>query len=187
MASAEEEASTPSLSTEVAQTGPVASDRSKFYELAYQESVRGLTQQAGVLESARTRSGLLITAANVVTALLATPAIRDRPGLGIGGWAAVVAFGVTMVASLYILWPRGRWSFAFDAKKLIEMIEGPKYDELWRLHKRLADLNQDSITAHRKRLGRMFVAFQIGAISLGVEVILWVLVLAKVTVNGEVL
>jgi len=187
MASAEEEMATPSVSTQVAQAGPVVTDRSKFYELAYQESVRGLTQQAGVLESARTRSGLLITAANVVTALLATPAIRDRPGLGIGGWAAVIAFGVAMAASLYILWPRGRWSFAFEAKKLIEMIEGPKYDELWRLHRRLAELNQDSVTAHAKRLGRMFIAFEIGAISLGVEVVLWVLVLAKVSVNGEVL
>ncbi len=162
----------------------IASD---FYALAYQESVRGLTQQASVLESIRTRSGLLITAANVVTALLATPAIRDRPGLGYGGWAAVLAFVLTMVASLFILWPRGRWSFALDAKKLIGMIEGPKYDELWKLHRRLAEVNQESIAEHGKRLDRMFLAFQAGAISLGVEVVLWVLVLAKITVNGEVL
>jgi len=162
-------------------------DRSDFYALAYQESVRGLTQQASVLESIRTRSGLLITAANVVTALLATPAIRDRPGLGYGGWAAVLAFVLTMVASLFILWPRGRWSFAFDATKLMGMIEGPKYDALWKLHRRLAEVNQESIFEHGKRLDRMFLAFQAGAILLGVEVVLWVLVLAKITVNGEAL
>ena len=185
MSTSDSEARQPSEPKLAATSEQSTEDRSEFYALAYQESVRGLTQQSGVLESARTRSGLLITAANVVTALLATPAIRDRPGLGIGGWAAILAFGLTMVASLYILWPRGRWSFAFDAKKLIEMIEGPKYDELWLLHRRLAELNQDSIVAHGRRLGRMFVAFEVGAVSLAIEVVLWVVVLAGLSLNGE--
>src|SRR5207249_393695 len=85
-----------------------------LYAVAYTESVRGVTQQAGVLDGARTRAGVLITAANVVTALLATPAIRDRPGgagLGPGGWLAIAAFVVSMASALYILWPWTGWRF----------------------------------------------------------------------------
>jgi hypothetical protein len=173
--------------TEGAPNIPGGVDRAEFYSLAYDESVRALTQQAGVLESIRSRAGLLITAANVVTALLATPAIRDRPGIGVGGWAAIIAFLVSMGLSLYILWPRGDWSFAFNANKLMSMIEGSNYDELWKLHRRLARLNQETIDDHRKRLDGMFRAFQLGAVLLVVEVVLWMLVLARVNVCGEVL
>ena len=49
---------------------PKTSDEYKDqYALAYQESVRGLTQQAGVVDNVRTRAGLLVTATSVVTAL----------------------------------------------------------------------------------------------------------------------
>ena len=52
------------------------------------------------------RAGLIITAANVVTALLATAAIRDRPGIGLGGWFAIAAFVIVMVLCLDVLAPQ---------------------------------------------------------------------------------
>jgi hypothetical protein len=165
----------------------VPEERAPLYAIAYQESVRGLTQQAGVLDNARTRAGLLITAANVVTALLATQAIKDRPGLGPGGWLAIGFFLLSMALALYILWPRGSWNFAFDARELVRMIEPPSNYSVAQLHRRLALLNEESQEGNTARLRLMFKAFRWGCISLTAEVVLWVLVLAKWTVNGEVL
>jgi hypothetical protein len=167
--------------------GGFRENREDYYALAYQESVRGLTQQAGVLDNVRTRAGLLITAANVVTALLATQAIGNRPGIGPGGGVAIGAFIVTMVLSLYILLPKGEWNFAFDAYKLHKMIEGEGYPSLGALQRRLARLNEDSQTANVTKLERMFSAFRWACVALTVEVIVWVVVLAKVTVCGVLL
>lgn len=161
--------------------------REEFYALAYQESVRGLTQQAGVLDNLRTRAGLLITAANVVTAFLAAQAITNRPGIGPGGTLAIAAFLVTMGLALYILLPKGEWNFAFDAKKLVTMIEGDRYSSIGALHRRLAELNEDSQTDNARKLDAMFVAFRLGCVALTVEVLLWVAVLGKVCINGVVL
>jgi hypothetical protein len=159
-------------------------DRNPLYAVAYQESLRGLTQQAGVLDSARTRAGLLITAANVVTALLAGPAIKDRPGLGLGGWLAILAFAASMALALYVVWPRRGWNFAFNAKAVIKMIDEPSTYSIATLQRRLAELNEESQTTNGVMLDRIFEAFKWGCIFLSVEVVLWVLVVAKTSVGG---
>jgi hypothetical protein len=159
-------------------------DRAPLYAVAYQESLRGLTQQAGVLDGARTRAGLLITAANVVTALLAGPAIKDRPGLGLGGWLAILAFIISMSLALYVIWPRRGWNFAFDAKAIIGMIDEPEKYSIATLHRRLAQLNEESWTTNAAMLDRIFEAFKWGCILLSVEVVLWVLVVAKTSIGG---
>src|SRR4051812_16520665 len=111
----------------------IPAGREELYEVAYNESVRGLTQQAGVLDNLRTRAGLLITAANVVTALLAAQAIANRPGIGLGGWAAIGAFVTCMALALYVLLPRGEWNFAFDAQAVVSIIEGKSEPSVARL------------------------------------------------------
>lgn len=168
----------------------VPEDRKDMYALAYQESVRGLTQQAGVLDGVRTRAGLVITAANVVTAFLATPAIRDRPGgagVGPGGWVAIGLFVAVMVLALHILWPTHDWSFSFDARKIVGMIEGDKSYNLGGLQRRLAKLNEDSRDANETQIRSMFWDFKWACVALAAEVGVWVLVLAKVTVGGWLL
>ncbi len=158
--------------------------RDALYEVAYNESVRGLTQQAGVLDNLRTRAGLLITAANVVTALLAAQAIANRPGIGVGGWAAIGAFVACMALVLYVLLPWGDWNFAFDAQVVVAIIEGKSEPSIARLHRRLAFFNENSQQLNAARLKEMFSAFRWGCIALGVEVALWLVVLAKVNVCG---
>lgn len=168
----------------------VPEDRKEMYALAYQESVRGLTQQAGVVDNVRTRAGLVITATSIVTALLATPAIRDRTGgagLGYGGWAAIALFAVSMFLAIKILWPKPDWSFAFDARKIVVMIEGDKGYNLGGLQRRLADFNERSQADNAERIATMFWDFKWSCVALVAEVAAWVLVLAKVTVGGTAL
>lgn len=168
----------------------VPEERKDLYALAYLESVRGLTQQAGVVDNVRTRAGLLITASSLVTALLATPAIRDRAGgagLGAGGWAAIVLFAVSMFLAIRILWPKPDWSFSFDARKIVRMIEGDKGYNLGGLQRRLAELNEESQAENAERIDAMFWDFKWSCVFLVAEVAAWVLVLARVNVGGNAL
>lgn len=96
-----------------AQDDPTApADRADLIAFAYSESVRSLSQQANVLDNIRTRAGLVITAANVVTALLAAPAIQSS-GLTLGGVLAFIAFAVVGALSVLILVPQKGWNFRF--------------------------------------------------------------------------
>lgn len=170
-----------------ARAAPSDADRVTMFAAAYAESVRGLTQQAGVLESVRSRAGLLITAANVVTALLATPAIRDRPGIGAGGWLAIILFGLSMASAIYILLPWSKWHFAFDATKLTAKINASEWASLGPFHEELAGRNEVWWRSNAEQIERYFGAFKWGCIFLAVEVGAWMLVLAKIQVCGVAL
>ena len=161
----------------------VSDERAPLYAVAYQESVRGLTQQASVLDNIRTRGGLLISAAGVVTALLAAPAIKDH-GLTLGVWLAIACFVLSLGLALAIIWPRGSWTFAFDAVKVTQFIDAGKVENLGALHRRLAWDNEQFWSRNNRALGRMFDWFRFGCVALGAEVILWMLVLGNVSLMG---
>jgi hypothetical protein len=74
--------------------------------LAYEQAVREHQQQQAVLESARSRSGLILSAASVATAFLGSEAIVD--GQGISPWAifAVLVYVGGAVLSVRILLAR---------------------------------------------------------------------------------
>lgn len=83
--------------------------------IAYEETVRGLTAQAGVLDNLRTRAGTLIAVASLVTSFLggqalAKPTFRggvlERQPLAGWGVGAVAAFVLLAIAAIVILWPR---------------------------------------------------------------------------------
>ena len=179
--------------TEEHSTKPSQSpDAGALYQLAYQESQRSLTQQASVLDNLRTRAGLVITAANVVTALLGAPAIKnatspsaggtDVPGLTLGGLLAVVCFGIVGVASILMLWPWKGWTFRFGAKDIVRRVDERPDITLAGTHRRLAELNEESFLANETKLSRLFWLLEVAAIFLFLESVFWVASLAPVRI-----
>ena len=80
-------------------------DAGAVYKLAYDEAVRGLSQQQSVLESFRTRAGILLSAAAIATSFLGGTALQDGE-LTRWSWLAIVVFGLVGLAALFALWPR---------------------------------------------------------------------------------
>lgn len=169
-------------------------DRTPLYQLAYQESQRNLTQQASVLDNLRTRAGLVITAANVVTALLGAPAIKNAttasaggtalPGLTLGGGLAMICFAVVGLASILMLWPWKGWTFRFGVKEIVDRIDAQADMTLEWTFKRLAVLNEASFLENEKRLGRLFWLLEAAAGFLFLEAVFWVASLAQARVGG---
>lgn len=164
----------------------IPANRAAFYEVAYQEAIRGLSQQASVLDSLHTRAGLLLTAANVVTALFAVEAITDR-SITPGGGVAIALYLLSMGLAIYVLLPRTVWVFAWDAQKVTGIIEGDEEPNLAELHRMMAWRSERAWRGNAEHLRRLFNAFKYGCVALGGEVVLWVLVLSNVNVCGVAL
>lgn len=169
-------------------------DRDAIYQLAYLESQRNLTQQAVVLDNIRTRAGLVITAANVVTAFLGAPAIKAAttpldpssfaPGLTFGGWLALISFAIVGVCSVAMLWPRKGWNFRFSAGEIVDRIEKRPEIRLPEMHKTLARFNDDSFSKNEEKISQLFWLLEIAAVFLFLEAGFWLASLAGLRLVG---
>ena len=80
------------------------------YEIAYAEAVRALSEQHGVIESLRTRAGLLLSSAAVATSFLGGQAIHGGR-VGIFGLLALLDFAAVAALIVATLRPH-RWEFS---------------------------------------------------------------------------
>lgn len=71
------------------------------YQLAYEEAVRGLSQQQSALDNFRTRAGILVSAAAIATSFLGGQALADR-GFATWSWLAVTLFATVGASTLFI-------------------------------------------------------------------------------------
>jgi hypothetical protein len=100
-----------------------------IYNVAHDEIVRALSQQAAALEALRTRAGLLLSAASIATSFLGGQALQGRP-LDVLRWTAVGAFVGLAVSVLYVLWPhRERLPVAMPSRLLREFDTGSSHTE----------------------------------------------------------
>ena len=148
-------------------------------ELAYNESLRALTQQASVLDALRTRTGILLAALSVAATFLGSKGLADDSLTGFG-LAGICAFAVAALAALGVLLPRDKWEFSMDANTIIDgYIEDP--DEpasLDEMHLEFARLNQNCFEENRRRLGWLFWSFRISVAGLAVSIAFWLVAIS---------
>jgi len=77
----------------------------KLEQEAHRKAALALSQQQETLTELRARTGTLLTAASLVASFLGGQALT-RHGLSIWVIAALVAFGVSVVLSIYVLLPK---------------------------------------------------------------------------------
>jgi len=82
-------------------------EKDLLYKVAYDEAVRALSEQQVVIESFRSRAGLLFSAAAITTSFLGGQALRCGNS-NFASWLALCCFVAVAIASLVVLWPR-RW------------------------------------------------------------------------------
>jgi hypothetical protein len=147
--------------------------------IAYAESVRAIDQQARMLDELRSRTGLLIAAASVVTSFLGAQAI-DREGVETLAVLAIVVFLVALGLSLWVLVPRTRaWRFALGATTLLEdWADEPRCGDVRAMQRFLATTIEDNWDHNDRKLQRLYLCFQWAAGLVGADVVLWTLKLA---------
>jgi hypothetical protein len=151
--------------------------------LGYDEAVRNITGQAGVLDALRGRAATLLSAAALVTSFLGgltlvAPAISETGvfrGARIGdwAWAAIIAFGIVGLTSLLILWP-WNWVFEMDPVQFMTDAEadGLEVDEL---KGELAEFHWLHWNSNQSTLDRLYLVYRAGVLALVAETVFWIL------------
>jgi hypothetical protein len=142
------------------------------YALVYQEALRTIDRQEDDLDELRSRAGLLIAAAAVVTSVFGANAAAG--GVSSAETVALAAFLVCAAACVWVLMPGGRWTFKNSATVLIEDWVEERGMTLAEMHKQLALIHDAHFVDNANGIGARQRAINLGAISLGVEVLAWV-------------
>jgi len=152
----------------------VKADKDVLYRIAYEEAVRALSEQQAVIDSFRTRAGLLLSSAAITTSFLGAQTF-DGGYLTISRWMALAAFLGAAGASLAILWPQ-RWNFTASPRDIIETyVEGDETVPPDQIHKELSFHMSKSYLDNRAGLEYLAACFQLASGLLTLEVFLWII------------
>ena len=161
-----------------------SADRATAYRMLFDQSAENLKQQGAVLDGLRSRSGLLLTAANVITALLAGPAIEQR-GLSPAVVAALITFVLAVGMTLWILKPARGWSFSLEVGAMLSDVDSKGENlDLVALYRKAARTNVKSADQNVAKLDRLFDLFMWASILLMVEIGAWIVALLEWNVGG---
>jgi hypothetical protein len=142
--------------------------------LIYDESVRQLEQQERVLESIRTRTGLVIAAIAVASSFLGGQTLDNDAPLTAWSWAAIASLAVAAGCALFVLLPWRGWKFGRAAPKAIQGYLNS--DPEWTADEMLIGLASENHvwkTSNAKKLNVRFVAFAIACAALLAEIGFW--------------
>jgi hypothetical protein len=148
-----------------------------LYKVAYEEAVRALSEQQAIIDSFRSRAGLLFSSAAIAASFLGSQALRGG-NASLASWLALLCFVAVAAASLAILWPR-KWEGKANPRDLIETyIEGLQPASIENLHRDLSLHMHASYLENRDGLDQFAILLQVASALLTVEVILWMIAIA---------
>lgn len=147
-----------------------------YDEIAYRESERLIATQVQSFDELRSRTGLLLAATAITGSFLGAAALEREDDLGFFGGAALLAFAVGIGACLVILWPKkDAYKFVLSPKILLESWSGGRYGDPAAMQRFIATKREEHYDENKSRIDRLFTAFQVAALAIGLQVILWTL------------
>ena len=140
-------------------------------QFAYDLSLRSLAQQEALLNEVRARTGILLAATAIAISLLGGRALDD------GGRTAVDLAGVALgtasfFLSVYVLAPKGRFSFSPHGWEAYEyfVAQGSDVAEAQRV---LAYWNREIWDDNQRVIDRMLTSFRWACFALVAAVFVW--------------
>jgi hypothetical protein len=153
--------------------------REALYKVAYEETVRALSEQQMAIDSLRSRAGLLLSAAAITTSFLGSQALKGGD-MGPVSLLALTTFIALAAVSLGILSPR-KWELAADPGGLIDRLATEGHCPLIEdLHRDLSLKMRSSYVEGWAALGTLSTFLQLASVLLVVEVVLWTIAITVV-------
>jgi hypothetical protein len=141
----------------------------EFERLAYDTALRALDMQEELLRELRTRTGVLLAAASLAASFLGSDAFQDPSSVALVV-LALLAFVISIGASVYILTPKEALTFSQSGSGLYEGLYEHR-DDLPEVYRRLAyDLDR-FWESNDEGIARLFLAFRVAAVALGLEIL----------------
>jgi hypothetical protein len=144
-------------------------------QLAHEASLRALDKQERLLEELRARTGILLAASSIAVSFLGD-AVLGQSSTPVLEVAAVVAFVISMGASVYILVPDRDLSFALSGPGLYAAAYDHRTD-MARVHRDIALELHFAWENNSQTVVSVAKAYRIAAVALIVELVLLALLL----------
>src|SRR5712691_4606295 len=144
--------------------------------LAYELSQRMLAQQEMRLDELRARTGTLLAASSVATSFLGPRAI-DRNGVDALALLALTAFAVSVIGSVFILILNPRRVCGVRGTRRFEE-ERARQESMAEVHRRLGYWLELFFDQNQATVDRLFLVYQLAAVAVLAEVILWTIKIA---------
>jgi hypothetical protein len=143
-------------------------------KIAYDESVRGWALQSSVLDEIRSRTGVLLAATSVSSALLGSADLTRHDTFSVISICALVVFSVSVGLCVYVLWPTADWTFTHDSQLLLDAYvrDGRTLDYMRENLALKADEYRD---ANEEKIKQQFSAFRWASVALGLTIVLWLI------------
>lgn len=147
-------------------------------EVAYQESLRSVSEQNRILEGLRSSSGLLLAANSIGTSFFGNLTIQGGH-VGMTHLVAILFFTMSAGCCVSILWPQRGWYSQFSSSRFLGGIEQarpvPTVDDIQR---HLALYLEDHLYKNTAILDGLFARFRASAVLLMIEVLAWMAALS---------
>jgi hypothetical protein len=144
------------------------------YKLAFEEGARALDARERAVNELRSRAGVLVASAAVMTSFFGSRAVIGGE-LKPASWVAIIAFSLVAATVLGVLWPWRDWEFSADAEDMIATyIETPIPASLAEMHRDMALHRAASYVFNAKLLGRLFWAVRAGVALVAAEACAWI-------------
>lgn len=142
---------------------------------AYDEAVRALRAQADEHGSLRTRAGTILATSLVVTSFFGGQAVARNAPASYLGWLAVIAFLLTGVFSLGVLFPSDL-RFASNVGEVVSLIENES--ETKDAYRELSLSLASRLDSNSRRIVAMRWTFRASAVAVLTETVFWIAYLA---------
>jgi hypothetical protein len=143
-------------------------------KLVYEESVRGWSLQSSVLDEIRTRTGILLSATSISSALLGSADLTKHETFRTMTYLAVGAFCLSLLLCVYVLRPTRGWTFSHTSRGLLDAYvdKGKSLDSM---HRELALAADGYRDVNDKKIKRQFRAFRWASLALGASIVFWLI------------
>lgn len=169
---------TPTAKAEPATASKVLDPDTAAYELLYNEAIQALDHQRESLDELRSRAGVLLSAGVLVASFLGPSAVGPK-----FSWAGVLATGAFISAGallIVLLRTKNRWRWGVDLNTILATyIEGDPPASLVEIQRSRAYYIAQDLQQNQEKLDRLRDYFDLAAVLVGAEVVLWLTAIAQ--------
>jgi hypothetical protein len=148
----------------------------------YEQSFRALDEQARVLDALRARAGALVASATVATAFLGALAgvsVDRRAHLDWASWLAIALYIAVLLLSLVVTTPRASSVFSHHPHRLLSAyLENGRSATIGGYRRAIAHYNGRHFDANARQLRLLDRMLMLASVLLGLELVLWLWVIA---------
>lgn len=146
----------------------------RIAEWAYNEAVRGISQQRSSLDDLRTRTGAVLSAAILATAFLGAFAVQGTGrGLAARFYGPVILFIIATILCILVLLPVPGWFYTLDVRARLDNIDTASPPTLFKIYNEAVSLMKTGRENNSKRLNLLFVGFAVASGVVAAEIIWW--------------